>query len=138
MRNLNIIKSLITFLFIILVTACQSEQDKIDTVQKVAIVQGMKTIALFKTQLATYYTEYSQCNHKAISSNDVALTKIHYVQNIETTEQCQIILTFKQDKTIPDVSNKEIILTMVPSNNIYNWSCKSNIYRKDLLPKECI
>ena len=121
-----------------LTTACQSEQDKIDGVQKVAIVQGMKTIALFKTQLATYYTEYSQCNNNSISSNDVALTKIHYVQDITTTEQCQIILTFKDDRTIPDVANKQIILTMIPANGIYNWSCKSSITRNNLLPKECI
>lgn len=132
------IKALIILPLFALATACEDEEDKLDGVQKVAIIQGLKTLALFKTQLAAYHSEHSTCNSNSISSNDVILTKRHYVQNVVTTDQCQIILTFKNEQTIPDVANKQIILSLIKGKGIYNWSCKSNITRKDLLPDDCI
>lgn len=121
----------------IFLSACQDEQEKMDEVQKVALIQGLKTATLFKSQLATYYAEHQTCNERSISSNDRVLTKRHYVQDVQTTEACQIILTFKNDPTTPDLARKKIFLTMHPSNSTFNWSCTTNISRSDLLPEEC-
>lgn len=134
-KNLILIGLLVTSTVVL--SACKDEKEKTDEVQKIAIVQGLKTASLFKSQLASYYTEHQSCDETSISSNDRALTKIHFVQDIVTTKQCQIIVTFKNDKAIPDLSGKEITLTMQPSNNTYNWECESNTSRKDLLPVEC-
>lgn len=134
--NKLLISGLLISSFII--TGCGDKEDATDGVQKVAIVQGMKTLSLFKTQLATYYTEHQKCNSNAISGGDRALTKIHYVQDVVANEQCQVVLTFKNDQTIPDLSGKQIILTMLPTNYIHNWKCTSTVARKDLLPNDCI
>ncbi|MFD1259984.1 pilin [Entomomonas asaccharolytica] len=122
----------------LIITGCGDKEDATEGVQKVAIVQGMKTISLFKTQLATYYTEHQKCNSNAISSGDRALTKIHYVQDVISNDQCQVVLTFKNDPTIPDLSGKQIILTLLPTNHTHNWQCTSTVTRKDLLPNDCI
>ncbi|UYZ83001.1 pilin [Entomomonas sp. E2T0] len=131
-----LISSLLLTSFIL--TGCGDKEDATEGIQKVAIVQGMKTISLFKTQLAIYYTEHQECNSNAISSGDRALTKIHYVQDVISNDQCQVVLTFKNDKTIPDLSGKQIILTLLPTNHTHNWKCTSTITRKDLLPNDCI
>lgn len=121
----------------ILLSSCKSEQEKMDEVQKTALIQGLKTIILFKSQMSAYYAENQICSQNAISNVDRALTKVHYVKDVIATDECQIILTFKKDISIPDISRQQIILTMLPSASSHKWTCESTTRRKDLLPPEC-
>lgn len=121
----------------ILLSACKNEQEKMDEVQKTALIQGLKTVILFKSQMSAYYAENQTCSQHAISNVDRILTKIHYVEDVVATDKCQIILTFKKDISIPDISRQQIILTMIPGPSTHKWTCESTTQRKDLLPREC-
>ena len=100
--------------------------------------------------LKTPVTEmYSQdaggyCNNKNFPN---AITSGQYVQSIGLTlsgAACQMLITMKSDNVNSKIKGGQVTFLFTPTDkpsadgqNQQNWSCKSSIEDKSILPKSC-